>query len=109
MMISLCGSEKLQKNISLAENVSSCGTTVTYTIVGGIAGDQANLVSVFVNGNSCTITGENNAYSYSCTITTVNTTTSLTIAANGGNVAPASTLLNVTPSQTTITGPTLTT
>jgi Tfp pilus assembly protein PilV len=98
-----------EKNISLAENVSSCGTTVTYTIVGGIAGDQANLVSVFVNGNSCTITGENNAYSYSCTITTVNTTTSLTIAANGGNVAPASTLLNVTPSQTTITGPTLTT
>lgn len=102
-----------EDNVSLAENVSSCGTpetpTVTYTITGGIAGDQANLVSVFVNGNSCTITGENDAYSYSCTITTVNTTTSLTIAATGGNVAPASTQLNVTPSQTTITGPTLTT
>ena len=96
-------------NVSLAENVSSCGTTVTYTISGGIAGDQANLVSVSVNGNSCTITTESGAYSYSCTITTVNTTTSLTIAATGGNVAPASTSITVSTSQTSITGPTLTT
>ena len=96
-------------NVSLAENVSSCGATVTYTIVGGIAGVQANLVSVSVNGNSCTITTESGAYSYSCTITTVNTTTSLTIAATGGNVAPASTSITVSTSQTSITGPTLTT
>lgn len=95
-------------NVSLAENVSSCGNVVTYTITGGISGDQANLVSVFVNGNSCTSTVANNAYSYSCTITTVNTTTSLTITATGGDVMPDSTVLeNVSTSQPTITGPTL--
>lgn len=94
-------------NVSLAENVSSCGTTVTYTISGGISGDQANLVSVFVNGNSCPSTVVNNAYSYSCAITTVNTTSSLTITATGGNVTPDSTVLPVSTSQTSITGPTL--
>jgi Tfp pilus assembly protein PilV len=94
-------------NVSLAENVSSCGTTVTYTIAGGISGDQANLVSVFVNGNSCISTVADSAYSYSCTITTVNTTISLTITATGGNVTPATTALNVSTSQLSITGPTL--
>lgn len=95
------------RNVSLAENVSSCGTTVTYNITGGITGDQANLVGVFVNGNSCTTAAENNIYSYSCTITTVNTTTTLTITANGGNVEPASTTLSVSALQTILTGPTL--
>lgn len=94
-------------NVSLAENVSSCGTTVTYTIAGGISGNQANLVSVFVNGNSCTSTVVSNVYSYSCTITTVDTTTSLTITATGGDVTPASTVLNVSTSQLSVTGPTL--
>jgi Tfp pilus assembly protein PilV len=99
--------EPNDSNVSLAENVSSCGTTVTYTITGGISGDQANLVSVFVNGNSCTNTVVGNAYSYSCTITTVDTTTSLIITATGGNVTPASTALTVSTAQLSITGPTL--
>lgn len=94
-------------NVSLAENVSSCGNVVTYTITGGISGDQANLVSVFVNGNSCTSTVANNAYSYTCTITTVNSATSLTITATDGDVTPDSTALNVSTSQLSITGPTL--
>ncbi len=92
-------------NESLPVDSSSCGTTVTYTINGGIVGNQSNLVSVFVDGNSCAITAENNVYGYSCTIKTVNTKTSLTITANGGNVTPATTELENL--QSSMTGPTL--
>jgi Tfp pilus assembly protein PilV len=94
-------------NISLAENVSSCGSTITYTINGAISGNQANLVQVFVNGNGCTITSDNGVYTYQCTITVVDTTTSVTVTATDGNVTPDSTILSVSTSQPTISGPTL--
>ncbi|WP_155920579.1 hypothetical protein [Methylobacter luteus] len=94
-------------NVSLAENVSSCGSIVTYTIAGGISGDQANLVQVFVNGNGCTITSNNNIHTYQCTITVVDTTASVTITATGGNVTPVSTTLAVSTDQTSMAGPSL--
>jgi Tfp pilus assembly protein PilV len=94
-------------NMSLAENVSSCGSTITYTINGTISGNQANQVQVFVNGNGCTITSDNGAYTYQCTITVVNTTTSVTITATDGNVTPDSTTLDVSTSQPIMAGPTL--
>jgi Tfp pilus assembly protein PilV len=94
-------------NVSLAENVSSCGSTVTYTIAGAISGNQANLVQVFVNGNGCTITSDNGAYSYQCTITVVNTTSSVTISAINGGATPDITSLSVSTSQPNLTGPTI--
>jgi|UPI0005612AF3 type IV pilus modification protein PilV len=94
-------------NTSQAENVSSCGSIITYTVAGNISGDQANLVQVFVNGNGCTITSNNNNYTYQCTITVVDTTASVTITATGGSVAPNSTVINVSTSQPSITGPAL--
>ena len=91
-------------NVSLAENTSNCGTTVAYRIIGSITGDLANNVSVYVNSNSCIIVSNSSGYSYDCSITTSNTT--LTITANGGNVTPPSTPI-ISPAPGINTGPTL--
>jgi Tfp pilus assembly protein PilV len=96
-----------EKNVSLAENISSCGSTTTYTVIGAITGNQAELVQVFINGNGCTVTNDSGVYSYQCTITVVNSTASITISAINGEVTPNAIVLDVSPSQPNLTGPTL--
>lgn len=94
-------------NTAQSENVSSCGSTTTYTISGSISGDQASLVQVYINGNGCTSTNTSGVYTYQCSITVDDSTSSLTLTAINGDVTPASTDISVSTSQTSVTGPTL--